>query len=128
MSRTSKIMLNKSSENRHLCFSFSSLICLTFCIYGILSTSFKIVVPLVSCHFPFVGEIDPRSYTCFLVGRTSACQLLGGIGFLPSSGKAVTSSMFRNIYKLNITLDNLFAHDCGCVPILLVVGLEVSQN
>ena len=50
------------------------------------------------------------------------------LDFLPSSGKAVTSSMFRNIYKLNITLDNLFAHDCGCVPILLVVGLEVSQN
>ena len=73
-------------------------------------------------------EIDPRSCTCFLVGRTSACQLLGGIGFFSSNGQTVTSDMYRNICKLIITLGNLFAHDCGCVPIPLVVGPEVSQN
>ena len=48
--------------------------------------------------------------------------------FFPSSGQVVTSGMFSSIFKLNTTLGNLFAHDYGCVPILLVVRPEVSQH
>ena len=50
------------------------------------------------------------------------------LDFFPSSGQAVTSGMFSCIFKLNTSLGNLFAHDYGCVPILLVVRPEVSQH
>lgn len=50
------------------------------------------------------------------------------LDFFPFSGQVVTSGMFSSIFKLNITLGNLFAHDCGCIPILLVVRPEVSQH
>ena len=142
MARTSKIMLNKSSVSRDLVLVF---------LLGFYLVSFLDHIFMYShlSNFLYLSYSFHRlrdcSSSCFLssllcvrlIQRVVHASWLEGLvpanfwmelDFFPSNGQAVTSDMYRNICKLSITLGNLFAHDCGCVSILLVVGPEVSQN
>ena len=58
--------------------------CLTNCVYGLLSTGCRVVVPLVSVDCPLVGDVGPGACACFLVGGSGVHALLGGVESFPS--------------------------------------------
>ena len=55
------------------------LFCLTFCIFVLHSTGYRIIVPLASCVCPLVGEFGLGACSCFLVSGTCACSLVDGV-------------------------------------------------
>ena len=63
------------------------VLCQLFCVCSLLSTYFRITVPLASGVCPLVGEVAPGAYAGFLVGRTDACPLVDGAGSCSSNGR-----------------------------------------
>ena len=60
--------------------------CLIFCVCGLCSAGYRIIVTLASCVCPLVGEFGSGVCVGFLVGGTGACPLVGGAGSCPSGG------------------------------------------
>ena len=68
--------------------------CLTFCVCGLLSIGYRIVVPLASGVCPLVSEAGQGACAGFLVGVTDTCPLLGGSGSCPSGGQGCVRGVF----------------------------------
>ena len=58
--------------------------CLIFCVCGLLSAGWRLIVPPASDICPLVGEIGSEACTRLLVGGTGTCPLEGGSGSCPS--------------------------------------------
>ena len=54
------------------------LFCLTYCVYGLLSTGHRVIVPLVSVVCLQSGEISMGACVGFLLRGTAACTLCYG--------------------------------------------------
>ena len=52
--------------------------CLMYCVCGLLSVGYSVVVPLASVVCSLVGEVGPGACVGFLVGGTGACALVDG--------------------------------------------------
>ena len=95
--------------------------CLIFCVCGLLSAGWRLIVPPASDICPLVGEIGSEASTRLLVGGTGTCPLVGGAGFCALGGQS-------RAMGLRTTLASLSVDEWGCVPILLVVWPEISQH
>ena len=58
--------------------------CLIFCVCGLLSAGWRLIVPPASDICPLVGEIGSEASTRLLVGGTGTGPLEGGSGSCPS--------------------------------------------
>ena len=59
-------------------YSFAVSFCLTFCVCDLQSLECRVVGPFASGVCLLVGEANLETCVGFLVGRTSACPLVGG--------------------------------------------------
>ena len=75
--------LSPSSVTYYSVISF----CLTYCVYGLLSSDCSILVPLASVVCPLVSEVGPGTYVGSLVRGTGACNLVRGTESFPSDGQ-----------------------------------------
>ena len=66
--------------------------CLTYCVYGLLSTGCRIVVPLASGVCPLVGEVRPGACAGFLVEGTGALWW-AELGLVLLVGRAVSGTV-----------------------------------
>ena len=72
-----------------LCVGYFSVIsfCLTYCVYGLLSTDCRVVVLFVFVDCPLLSEVGPGACAGLLEGRPGACALLGRAESFPSNGQ-----------------------------------------
>ena len=95
---------------------------------GLQSAGCRIVVLLASAVCSLSGDFGPGACADFLVRGTGACPLVGGLGFAPLVGRAVSRGVFRGVCVFRKTLGSLSADGWGYVLTLLVVWCEASQH
>ena len=66
--------------------------CLTYCVYGLLSTGCRIVVPLASDVCPLVAEVHPGACAGFIVEGTGALWWVE-LGLVVIEGRAVSGNV-----------------------------------
>ena len=100
-----------------------SCFCLTFCICGLFSAGYRIVV-LASGVCSLVGEFGPGACAAFLVGWTADCPVVSGARSLPSGGQSLCLGLcvFRGSCGVRQPADGW-----GCAPARLLVWLVVPQ-
>ena len=75
-----------------------------------------------------MGDASLEGCAGFLVSRTGACPLVGGAGPCPSGGQGHVKDVFRGGCGLRKSFGSLSADGWACIPSLLVVWPEASQD
>ena len=69
-----------------VCFCVFSF-CLTYCVWGLLFTGCRFVVPIVFLCLSPVGKVGSVGCVGFMVEGTGACVLVDEVGSCPSGGQ-----------------------------------------
>ena len=105
---------------------FYLVLCWTIHLYHLILSNFlclwfpfhRVIIPIASDVSCLVVEVGPGACAGFLLGRTSACPLVGGAGSSPSGGHVKWCELWAQVAgcELSTTLGNPSADGWGSVP------------
>ena len=89
--------------------------------FGVLSTGWKVVVPLNCGVCPLLVGLGqcPVKVSWLWDGKDSCLYSAGCLGLASLEGSAMSSGVFWGIYGFGMALASLYANVQGCAPVLL---------